>query len=152
MFWGMKSKSSMVKWTNITQIAWNVEITFQLLYEETNKEVNKMANWRRIWQQSVNKQTWKSCGKIQGSYFKIQDPHKSGKLCARWNVLYGQSLGKDSHQCRHLTKWTLVQHYSTIWRLILTFLYALSFIWLHTDSKRLSFPCPWQEGIWRVIV
>ena len=91
-----------------------------------------MTTWRRIWQQSVNKQAWKECGKIQGSYFKIQDPHRSVYLCTWWNVLYVQSLENDSHQCRHLAKWSIVQYYSTIWQLILPFLYALSFIRLHT--------------------
>jgi len=41
---------------------------------------------------AVYKQTRMGCGKNQGSYFKIQDWHTSGKLRAWWNVFYVQSL------------------------------------------------------------
>ena len=122
--------------------------TFKLLYEETNNEV-KLNHHLKEDMTAVYRQTWKGCGKNQVSYFKIQDPHRSGELCTWWKVLYVQSIETDSHQCRHLTKWALVQYYSTIWQLILPFLYALSFNRLHTTCKRFSLPMPWRhkEGV-----
>jgi len=56
-----------------------VEITFKLLYEETNNEV-KLNNQLKENMTAVCKQTRMGCGKNQGSYFKIQDPQRSGKL------------------------------------------------------------------------
>ena len=93
------------------------------------------------------KKNLRGCGRIQGSYFKIQDPQRSVNLCTCWNVSYVQSLGNDSHQCRHLTKWTILQYHLTA---DLNISLALSFIRLHTTSKRLIFPCPCHEGTrWR---
>jgi len=44
----------MVKWTNITQNNFKVEITFKLLYEETNNEV-KLNNRLKKDMTAVNK-------------------------------------------------------------------------------------------------
>ena len=72
---------------------------------------------------------------------------RSTQKCAWWNVLYVQPIENDSHQCRHLTEWTTVQYYSTIWQLILSFLYVLSFIRIHTTCNRLNFPRHCHAGI-----
>ena len=73
---------------------------------------------------------------------------RSTQKCTWWNVLYVQSIENDSHQCRHLTEWTTVQYYSTIRELILSFLYDLSFIRIHTTCNRLNFPSNCHVGIW----
>jgi len=51
-----------------------VEITFKLLYEENNNELKLKDHLKEdvtTIRKQTNKQTWKICGKIQGSYFKI---------------------------------------------------------------------------------
>jgi len=88
-----------------------VETTFKLLYEETNNEVKLNNHLKQDMTAVRKKKNLRGCGRIQGSYFKIQDPQRSVNLCTCWNVSYVQSLGNDSHQCRHLTKWTILQYH-----------------------------------------
>jgi hypothetical protein len=81
-----------------------VELTFKLLYEETNNEVKLNAHLKEYMTALCKQTNLKGMWEKSRSYFRIQVSHRSGKLCVWWNVLYVQSLGNDSHQCRHLTE------------------------------------------------